>query len=572
MKAYEIYYANKKVFLTGKHVCHPRPARVPAQNNHLFSSVLQIIFGIVILVSGHVQVLFAAETQRLFNGRDLTGWSGNEKLWSVKDGQIVGTTVDNPLKANTFLVWTGGEVGDFRLTYKARIEGDNNSGVQYRSTLADPESWKVVGYQADMHSNPEYLAMLYSEGTGRGIVATRGQKVVVESETGKPQVVGETNPPTPVDVSQWHDYEIIARGNHLIHKLDGKVTVEVTDNHQEKLDRGIIALQLHAGAPMTAYFKDIVLETFEKDADETNGTSDQGAQDTNRALPAEIETVAEGFLVEKVFEVPPSMGSWVSLTSDPMGRLIASDQQEAGLFLITPGKPGTSEATEVQKLPVKLSGAQGLEWALDALYAMVNNASSPGLHRLTDTNGDGLLDTDEYLLKTAGSGEHGPHAVILGPDGKSLFVASGNHTKLPDELDASPLSQSWGEDHLLPRQWDPRGHARGILAPGGWICRVDPNGKNCEVISTGYRNQYDIAFNADGELFTYDADMEWDMGMPWYRPTRLLHATKGSEFGWRSGTGKWPEYYDDSLPAVVNIGPSSPTGVLFGYGAKFPAK
>ncbi|MCP4812502.1 MAG: heme-binding protein, partial [Planctomycetaceae bacterium] len=125
---------------------------------------------------------------------------------------------------------------------------------------------------------------------------------------------------------------------------------------------------------------------------------------------------------------------------------------------------------------------------------------------------------------------------------------------------------------LLPRRWDARGHAAGKLAPGGWICQVSPDGKDWTVVSTGYRNQYDMAFNADGELFTYDADMEWDMGMPWYRPTRFIHATSGSELGWRSGTGKWPAYYEDSLDSVLEMGPGSPTGVLFGTGARFPAR
>ena len=120
--------------------------------------------------------------------------------------------------------------------------------------------------------------------------------------------------------------------------------------------------------------------------------------------------------------------------------------------------------------------------------------------------------------------------------------------------------------------WDASGHARGILAPGGWIYKTDPDGKTWELISIGYRNQYDIAFNRDGELFTYDSDMEWDMNTPWYRPTRVCHAVDGSEFGWRSGTGNWPDYYPDNLPPVVNVGPGSPTGIAFGYGAKFPAK
>ncbi len=73
-------------------------------------------------------------------------------------------------------------------------------------------------------------------------------------------------------------------------------------------------------------------------------------------------------------------------------------------------------------------------------------------------------------------------------------------------------------------------------------------------------------------MFTYDSDMEWDVNLPWYRPTRVLHATSGSDFGYRNGAGKWPPYYIDSLPPVVNVGPGSPTGVTFGYGAKFPPK
>jgi hypothetical protein len=225
---------------------------------------------LVVLALSHCNVPHhcAAEMQSLFNGRDLEGWSGDEKVWLVRDGQIRGSTVDNPVAENTFLVWQGGDVADFRLTYKARLEGDNNSGVQYRSALKDPKTWKVVGYQADMHTNPEYVAMLYSEGTGRAIVATRGQKVVVDAESGKPEVVDQTTEVTPVDISQWHEYEILARGNHLIHYLDGKVAVDIVDNHKEKVDKGIVALQVHAGPPMTVFFKDIQLETFPKQSGE----------------------------------------------------------------------------------------------------------------------------------------------------------------------------------------------------------------------------------------------------------------------------------------------------------------
>ena len=101
---------------------------------------------------------------------------------------------------------------------------------------------------------------------------------------------------------------------------------------------------------------------------------------------------------------------------------------------------------------------------------------------------------------------------------------------------------------------------------------MTPDGKTWELFSVGFRNQYDAAYNRDGDLFTYDADMEWDFNTPWYRPTRVCLVTSGSEFGWRNGAGKYPPYYPDSLPPVVDIGPGSPTGVCFGYGAKFPPK
>lgn len=292
------------------------------------------------------------------------------------------------------------------------------------------------------------------------------------------------------------------------------------------------------------------------------------------ATPAEKLKVAKDFKAELLYSVPKEKeGSWVNLCVDPKGRLIVSDQY-GGLFRITPPQlGGKAEATKIEPLPLPIGEAQGLLWAFDSLYIVVNRGQKyeSGLYRARDTNGDGELDRVEQLRKLEGGGEHGPHAVLLAPDGKSLYVVIGNHTKLT-KIDGSLVPKVWEEDHLLPRMWDARGHARGILAPGGYIVRTDPDGKQWELTSIGYRNQYDAAFNRHGDLFTFDADMEWDMNTPWYRPTRVCHATSGSEFGWRSGTGKWPTYYPDSLPPVVDIGPGSPTGVCFGYGARFPAK
>lgn len=281
----------------------------------------------------------------------------------------------------------------------------------------------------------------------------------------------------------------------------------------------------------------------------------------------------EGFQIERLFTVPKAThGSWVCLTTDDKGRLIASDQGGMGLYRIIPGKPGTSEPTKVEKLDVKMTGAQGMLFAFGSLYVCANGGPGSGLYRLRDTNGDDQFDEVVKLKELRGGGEHGPHALRLSPDGKSILVSCGNHTLPPADFKKSRVPSNWSEDHLLPRQWDANGHARGILAPGGYIAKTDPEGKEWEIVSIGYRNQYDFAFNPEGEMFVYDADMEWDFGMPWYRPTRVNHATSGSELGWRSGTGKWPPYYVDSLPAMVDIGPGSPVGVEFGTGAKFPAK
>jgi putative heme-binding domain-containing protein len=304
-----------------------------------------------------------------------------------------------------------------------------------------------------------------------------------------------------------------------------------------------------------------------------------------------------GFEVEKLYTVPKDeLGSWVCIAPDDKGRLIVSDQGDKGLCRITPPAIGSKDEPKIERLKVKMSSVQGMLHAFGGLYCSVNGGQGSGLYRLRDTDGDDQYDEVVKLKEFRGGGEHGPHALRLSPDGKSIYVIAGNHTKPPfdpltnaspqtmggiraeqltaklPENSASRISPNWDEDLVLPRQWDAGGHAVGILAPGGWIAKTDPEAKSWEVVSMGYRNPYDMAFNADGELFAYDADMEWDFGAPWYRPTRVVHAVSGSEFGWRSGTGKWPTYYADSLPPVIDIGPGSPVGVEFGYGTKFPAK
>ncbi|MEO1844171.1 MAG: family 16 glycoside hydrolase [Akkermansiaceae bacterium] len=278
----------------------------------------------------------------------------------------------------------------------------------------------------------------------------------------------------------------------------------------------------------------------------------------------------KGFEVEKIYTVPKGeQGSWVSMAIDDKGRLYCSDQGKQGIYRITLGN-----SLKIEKLPAPISGGHGLLWAFDSLYVCVNGGGvgghGSGLYRLTDSNNDDQLDKVQPLRGIQGGGEHGPHAVVLSPDGKSLFVLGGNHTK-PPKPELSAVVPNYGEDQLLPRMTDARGHARGIRAPGGWIAQTDPEGTKWKFYSTGFRNQYDVAFNSDGEMFTFDSDMEWDSGTPWYRPTRIYHCTSGSEFGWRTGTGKFPAWYPDVLPPTLDIGPGCPTGVMSGQGANFPA-
>lgn len=301
------------------------------------------------------------------------------------------------------------------------------------------------------------------------------------------------------------------------------------------------------------------------------GLKPAGTPNANYATTEENITTVAGFKTELLYSVPKEeQGSWVSLTSDDKNRLLACDQYGA-LYRITPG--ANLESTKVEKLDVAIGAAHGLLWLNKGLYVVVNGsaAKGDGLYRVTASKGDDHLDTVVLLKKFEGSGEHGPHAVKLGPDGR-LYVIAGNFTKPPAEYDPASPARNWAEDLLLPRNPDGGGHDPHIMAPGGWVASCDLEGKNWRLIATGLRNSYDIDFNTDGELFTYDSDMEWDTGTPWYRPTRVNHLVSAGEFGWRNGTGKWPEYSPDSLGAVVNIGLGSPTGVVFGTGAKFPEK
>ncbi len=309
-----------------------------------------------------------------------------------------------------------------------------------------------------------------------------------------------------------------------------------------------------------------------------------------KAKPAPITKVdrlklPQDFKAEHLFSPSDTnMGSWVSMTFDDKGRMICSDQYGSIYRLIVP-KIGENTKIQIEKLKIgkdadtlALGYAHGLLYAFNSLYVMVNNApynksftKKSGLYRLQDLDGDQQFETITILKEMVGDGEHGPHSIVMSPDGTSLHVICGNYTD-PPSMDSYRVNKNWKEDNLFPLIKDPRGHANDRYAPGGWVAKIDPEGKNWEMVSSGYRNPFDMAFNENGDLFVYDADMEWDFGMPWYRPTRICHAVSGSEFGWRNGNSKWSPSWPDNLSPVINIGQGSPTNLIHLKNAKFPAK
>ncbi len=300
----------------------------------------------------------------------------------------------------------------------------------------------------------------------------------------------------------------------------------------------------------------------------------------------------EGFHADHLFGPSENgEGSWVSMTFDHKGRLIASDQYGALYRMTIPAIGDTvtrliSEPLRIPSLTGNSSGtsnkleigyAHGLLYAFNSLYVMVNHtgdssfSKGSGLYRLQDTDNDDQYDSVTLLKALDGEGEHGPHSIVLSPDKQSLFVIAGNFTRLP-AMDKYRVSPDARLDNLLPLIRDPNGHDNDVGMQGGWIAQVDSTGKKWELYASGFRNPFDLAFNEAGDLFTYDSDMEWDMGTPWYRPTRICHVTSGSDFGWRPGTGKWDPSFADGRPAMLNIGQGSPTNLVVGTNARFPEK
>ncbi len=274
--------------------------------------------------------------------------------------------------------------------------------------------------------------------------------------------------------------------------------------------------------------------------------------------------VEKGFKVELLRSAKVTEGSWIAMTIDNKGRLIISPQEDGKLLRVT---ISDGRVSDIERIDTPMGSAMGLLYADHYLFLDGKGPSGWGIYRSRE-HGSGF-DKPEFIRPMSAGGEHGSHSIVMGPDHK-LYIVCGNFTKVPDDILPSSPMRNYADDQVLPRAEDGRGFGAGLHPPGGYVIRMDLDGKNCELFDAGMRNTYDVAFNRAGELIGFDSDMEWDWGAAWYRPIRVIHLVAGADFGFREGSGKFPEYYEDTLPAALDVGIGSPTGLLFGTKAKFP--
>jgi hypothetical protein len=215
-------------------------------------------------LSGSLVTAGAAEPVSMFDGKSLEGWRGRADLWSVADGSIVGrTTAEEPIKKNTFLIWDGDAPADFELRISYWIEA-GNSGIQYRSQVADEKEFVVGGYQADIEVSNHFTGINYEE-RGRGILAQRGQRVTIaEDGSKKVETFGDAAEIAKAfHADAWNKYRVVAKGNTLQHYINDTLTCEVIDGQSEKAAKdGVIALQLHVGPAMVIRFKNLTIKAL----------------------------------------------------------------------------------------------------------------------------------------------------------------------------------------------------------------------------------------------------------------------------------------------------------------------
>ena len=382
---------------------------------------------------------------------------------------------------------------------------------------------------------------------GQGVAATEAYGPKIEVDATQSLRLGQNN--LAIRIAPTFGPTAVAMRLVIVF-ADGSRQVVVTDNEwQNSPPGGFAALGEIEPALFGIGRRPPTVDPFDN--------YEQWRQATGAPASAAAFWTAPGFEIALVRAAQPDESSWVSLAFDPAGRATIA-REDKGLLRMTLAADRRS-IEKVETIDSTLEECRGLLYAHGALYASANN--SKGLYRLRDKDGDGQFDDTKLLRQLPGNVGHGRNDLALAPDG-SIHWICGDSVDLPKE-NVTDLTSPFREAR------------RGQVSREGFILRTDSDGQSWELVAAGLRNPFGIVFNPAGDAFTYDADAEFDMGTPWYRPTRVLQLTSGCDFGWRGVTGKWPPYFpnhaDNALP-TLDIGRGSPTAVMFGTRLQFPAE
>ena len=285
-------------------------------------------------------------------------------------------------------------------------------------------------------------------------------------------------------------------------------------------------------------------------------------------------TVPRDFKLELLHvTVPAREGQWVPLNWDNKGRLLVASYNSDRLNRLTIPPVGTSGPVQVEPIDgTKVGASEGIVYAWGGAYINVNRSTTMrhGIYRLDDTNGDDKYDQTTVVRNSGtGGGDHGTHDLHLMPGGDRISLLAGNATPLV-YYQTSRVPPFFGEDNLVIRN-QINGQSINQRAPEAFVTTFDRAG-SFDLFAIGMRNPVSHTYNKDGELFIYDADLEFDMALPWYKATDVLHVISGADAGFRDGSRKHPAYYFDYHGKIANIGCGSPVGSVFGTGTKFPAR
>ncbi|MEZ6136201.1 MAG: HEAT repeat domain-containing protein [Pirellulaceae bacterium] len=276
------------------------------------------------------------------------------------------------------------------------------------------------------------------------------------------------------------------------------------------------------------------------------------------------------FFVDEILD-GEATGSLVNMAFNEFGHIIAAQEGGPLLLIYDSNKDGVPDKT--RDYCDLVDNIQGILPLNGDVFVTGDGPDGSGIYRLIDNDRNGSLEKAQKIAGFTGDGgEHGGHGLALGPDGR-IYCVLGNHVQFDGEFaDSSPLKNVYEGDLIGPRYEDPGGHARGIKAPGGTVIRMDVEGKSVELVAGGLRNAFDLVFHPSGRLFVHDSDMESDEGAVWYRPTSLYEIGEAGEYGWRSGWAKWPDYFFDRLPTLLETGRGSPTGACVYEHHMFPQR